>query len=124
MTFFIIKDIYFYNAEYPEKQYNTHHKHIWMTGAKALHGLLSYVSVMFSYLEQQVHSACVRRPPDSVIWAVEGQGWSVQSAVEQHSVAEDFVESPAASAGIVAANAGTPTGLLKQCYLKDPVPLQ
>lgn len=90
----------------------------------ALHGLLNYISVMFSYLEQQVHSACVQMPPGSVIWAVGGQGWSVQSAAEQHSVAVDFVGSPVASAGTVAENAGTPTGLLKQCYLKDPVPLQ
>jgi hypothetical protein len=67
MTFFTIKYIYFHTDEYPEKQYNTRHKHILIIGAKALHRLLSYVSVMFSYLEQQVHSACVRRPPDSVI---------------------------------------------------------
>jgi len=84
----------------------------------------NYVSVVFSYLVRRVRSACVRTPPGSVIWAEEGQGWSVQSAVERHSKAVGFAESPVASAGTVAENAGTPTGLLKQRYLKDPVPLQ
>jgi hypothetical protein len=88
------------------------------------YGPYNYISVVFSYLVRRVRSACVRTPPGSVIWAEEGQGWSVQSAVERHSIAVGFAESPVASAGTVAVNAGTPTGLLKQCYLKDPVPLQ
>jgi len=50
-----------------ENSKTQHYKHILITVVKVLQTLLNYISVMFSYLEQQVHSACVRMPPGSVI---------------------------------------------------------